>query len=74
MNEKGLFKKPDGSEYKGNYVKGIREGFRKFTWRNGNIFKGVFKNGKPNGNGIITNNGFTFKAEYKDGNYLEKNV
>ena len=67
MEGKGLFKWPDGNEYEGNYVKGIREGFGKFTWSNGNSFKGVFKKGKPNGKGLVTNNGITFKAEYKDG-------
>ena len=72
MDGKGLFKWPDGCEYEGDYVKGIRKGIGKFTWSNGNSFKGVFKNGKPNGKGLVLCNGVSFKAEYKNGNFLEK--
>ena len=72
MDGKGLFKWPDGSEYEGDYVKGVREGLGKFTWSNGNTFKGVFKKGKPNGKGTVTNCGFSYQAEYKNGNYLSK--
>ena len=68
----GIFKWPDGSEYEGDYVKGVREGLGKFTWSNGNTFKGVFKKGKPNGKGTVTNCGFSYQAEYKNGNYLSK--
>ena len=72
MDGKGLFKWPDGSEYEGDYVKGVREGLGKFTWSNGNTFKGVFKKGTPNGKGTVTNCGFSYQAEYKNGNYLSK--
>ena len=72
MDGKGLFKWPDGCEYEGDYVKGIRKGIGKFTWSNGNSFKGVFKNGKPNGKGLVLSNGVSFKAEYKNGIFLEK--
>ena len=63
MDGKGLFKWPDGSEYEGDYVKGVREGLGKFTWSNGNTFKGVFKKGKPNGKGTVTNCGFSYQTE-----------
>ena len=42
MHGKGNFDWPDGRNYNGNYVNGLKQGFGKFIWSNGSSFLGYW--------------------------------
>ena len=70
MHGKGLYKWPDGNQYEGDYIYGIKEGFGEFKWADGRVYKGPFKKGKQHGNGKLTVNGTTFDAVFENGKYM----
>ena len=41
----------DGSKYEGEWVHGLRQGFGVQTWKNGNAYRGEFRDGFANGRG-----------------------
>ena len=73
MHGKGLYKWPEGGEYEGEYVNGIKEGQGIFTWEDGKIFKGPFTNGKPHGKGILIFNDTQIDVEFVNGK-LNKDI
>ena len=66
MNGEGVYTYPDGGYYKGHYVNNIKEGYGEFKWKNGKIFRGNFKNGKPYGKGILINNGEEKEVKFNE--------
>ena len=70
MHGQGLYKWPDGNQYKGEYIYGIKEGYGEFKWADGRVYKGPFINGKQHGNGKLTVNGTTFDAVFDNGKYM----
>ena len=70
MHGKGVYKWPEGGEYDGEYVNGIKEGKGIFTWEDGRIFKGPFTKGKPNGKGILIINDIELEVEFNKGKIL----
>ena len=45
---------PDGEEYVGNFVEGVRSGQGKLTLKSGKIYEGAFDDNRPNGVGSLT--------------------
>ena len=41
-----------------------------YKWKDGRVFEGMFKNGKPNGKGKLTYKGIIILCEYKNGKQL----
>ena len=70
MDGKGIYKWPEGVEYNGDYVNGIKEGFGIFKWTDGKIFEGPFGNGKPNGKGKLTIGNVTINANFINGKFI----
>ena len=70
MDGKGIYKWPEGGEYNGDYVNGIKEGFGIFKWTDGKIFEGPFGNGKPNGKGKLTIGNVTINATFINGKFI----
>ena len=69
MNGKGIYKWPDGNEYDGRYVNGIREGIGKIKRSDGTIINCVFKNGKANGRATAQYNEEKVTGIYKKGKF-----
>ena len=67
MHGKGLYKWPDGGEYYGEYVNGIKEGYGIFKWVNGKIYEGQFHDGKPSGIGKLKTTAKEIDVEFKEG-------
>ena len=54
--------------YEGDWENGLRHGFGKFTWNNGDTYSGVWDNDKRHGQGIyIWNDGSKYKGNYSHG-------
>ena len=45
---------PNGNQYQGYYVHGVREGQGRLAHSNGDVYVGMFKNDMPNENGVYT--------------------
>lgn len=62
----------DGAKYRGQHSKdGKRHGEGKFTWKNGDIYNGFFKENNLDGYGVFTwNDGRSYKGNWK-GNKFE---
>ena len=68
--EEGIQKKvyPDGSEYVGDLVDGIKHGQGTYTCADGKKYMGEWKDGKPHGQGTQTcADGKKYMGEWKDG-------
>ena len=75
MHGKGIYKWPDGNQYEGQYINGIKEGYGEFRWADGRIYRGPFEKGKQHGFGKLTVNGRTFDAQFEKGKYIDdKNI
>ena len=46
MHGKGTFNWPDGRQFVGEYVEGIKEGNGVFTWPDGRVYDGGWQAGK----------------------------
>ena len=51
---KGYAVYPNGDQYNGDYVDGIRQGKGKYVYANGDKYEGDFKNNKKHGIGKLT--------------------
>ena len=58
----------NGSEYHGEYKKGVKEGPGKIIYNNGSVFQGFFDKSEKSGQGIYTRaDGLQFKGEWRNG-------
>lgn len=73
MHGRGIYKWPDGSEYEGDYVDNIKEGYGFFKWSNGKTFKGGFKKNTPHGTGIMTLGNEIFEVVFEVGKMIRSN-
>lgn len=65
-NGEGVMKYLDGSEYSGQWVDGVREGYGTMRYDNG-VYEGEWKNGKRDGQGTYTwNDGKRYTGAYAD--------
>ena len=57
--------------YKGDFVDGSRTGKGKYTWPNGDVYLGYWKNGNMDGKGIKVTNGRIERGLFLNGNLLK---
>jgi len=54
--------------YSGHYYKGLKQGYGKLTYENGDIYEGEFKNNLWHGPGILTlKDGWVYKCSFING-------
>lgn len=54
MEGKGVFFRPDGTSYTGEWVSGKQHGYGHEKWADGGEYEGNFVNGLKEGHGILT--------------------
>jgi len=68
QRESCSMKSEDGSAYKGECLKGERDGFGTYIWSSGNRYEGYWLNGKRHGNGrLIYASGAIYEGGYRAG-------
>ena len=62
----GTLKHANGTQYSGNWVDDLEEGFGKNYWPNGCFYEGTYRAGKKHGEGYIRfQNGDTYKGGFE---------
>ena len=73
-NEKEIITESDSGFYEGDYINNVKEGNGRFKWANGKIYIGPFRNGNPNGNGILFVNNRYYEVNFENGEIKGKVV
>lgn len=69
MNGRFTYTWPNGNQYDGYWINGIRTGRGTFTWANGDRYSGEFLDGKMNGRGTyIWSNGDRYEGNWVNDN------
>ena len=56
--------------YEGESESGVKNGWGRYIWSNGDYFEGIWKNGVPDGYGVqVSENGNTKKGLWKNNKY-----
>ncbi|MEQ8161115.1 MAG: hypothetical protein ABRQ33_07980, partial [Smithellaceae bacterium] len=64
---------PDGSRYKGEFIKGRLQGDGSFIWPDGSSYTGEWKDDLPHGQGIYTrSDGHKIKALWEEGRVVQE--
>ncbi|MBL4587700.1 MAG: hypothetical protein JKX84_11690 [Flavobacteriales bacterium] len=64
----GTFLFENGDRYKGQWKKGVENGYGVYEFANGDVYKGAWKGGLMDGRGTFTyNNGDKYIGAWKDG-------
>lgn len=57
--------------YKGNYSYGIKDGYGEFHFENGNVYKGLWKSGNPDGQGVYETNIRKYHGNWRAGIFMQ---